>query len=219
VTGMSVQQAEIASKRLEILREMVPRLGRLAILFDVNYPASVREADNLDTAARHFRITLLRWGVRVIALRVGGRAVHPISWRQEFGRLKIEQAKRLKELELENSRLRKAVSDLTLDNLILQDKRLLGETSKPRASHRLPSVDEVGSNDGHCRAVIELSHNQTCSSLSIRRRSSRAKCESESSRAPMITIRSPRRASLTRASPQLPRSANANAWRPCRSIS
>jgi hypothetical protein len=35
--------------------------------------------------------------------------------------LKTEQAKRLKELELENSRLRKAVSDLTLDKLILQE--------------------------------------------------------------------------------------------------
>jgi len=36
-------------------------------------------------------------------------------WRQEFGGLKIEQVKRLKELKLENSRLRKAISDLTLD--------------------------------------------------------------------------------------------------------
>ena len=41
-------------------------------------------------------------------------------WRQEFGGLKTEQ-KRLKDLELENSRLRKAVSDLTLDKLILQE--------------------------------------------------------------------------------------------------
>jgi putative transposase len=40
---------------------------------------------------------------------------------QEFGGLKIEQVKRLKNLELENSRLRKAVSDLTLDKLILQE--------------------------------------------------------------------------------------------------
>ena len=38
-------------------------------------------------------------------------------WRQEFGGLKTEQVKRLKDLELENSRLRKAVSDLTLDGL------------------------------------------------------------------------------------------------------
>ena len=41
--------------------------------------------------------------------------------RQEFGGLKIEQVKRLKGLELENSRLRKAVSDLTLDKLIVQE--------------------------------------------------------------------------------------------------
>jgi hypothetical protein len=41
--------------------------------------------------------------------------------RQEFGGLKIEQVKRLKDVELENSRLRTAVSDLTLDKLILQE--------------------------------------------------------------------------------------------------
>src|SRR5262249_9720248 len=41
--------------------------------------------------------------------------------RQEFGGLKTEQVKRLKDLELENSRLREAVSDLTLDKLILQE--------------------------------------------------------------------------------------------------
>ena len=42
-------------------------------------------------------------------------------WRKEFGGLKLAQVKRLKELELENGRLRKAVSDLTLDKLILQE--------------------------------------------------------------------------------------------------
>jgi putative transposase len=41
--------------------------------------------------------------------------------RQEFGELKTEQVKRLKDLELENSRLRNAVSDLTLDKFILQE--------------------------------------------------------------------------------------------------
>ena len=41
--------------------------------------------------------------------------------RQEYGGLKSEQIKRLKELETENARLRKAVSDLTLDKLILQE--------------------------------------------------------------------------------------------------
>ena len=42
-------------------------------------------------------------------------------WRQEFGGLKTDQVKRLKELELENGRLRKVVSDLTLDKLILTE--------------------------------------------------------------------------------------------------
>lgn len=42
-------------------------------------------------------------------------------WRKEYGGMKVSQAKRLKELERENARLRKAVSDLTLDKLILQE--------------------------------------------------------------------------------------------------
>lgn len=42
-------------------------------------------------------------------------------WRKEYGGMKTTQVKRLKELEKENQRLRKAVSDLTLDKLILQE--------------------------------------------------------------------------------------------------
>ena len=42
-------------------------------------------------------------------------------WRKEYGGLKLDQAKRLKDLVMENSRLRKAVSDLTLDKLILKE--------------------------------------------------------------------------------------------------
>jgi hypothetical protein len=53
--------------------------------------------------------------------QIGVSEVTYYRWRQEFGGLKIEQVKRLKDLELENSRLRKAVSDLTLDKLILQE--------------------------------------------------------------------------------------------------
>jgi transposase-like protein len=52
--------------------------------------------------------------------QIGVSEVTYYRWRQEFGGLKIEQVKRLKELE-KNSRLRKAVSDLTLDKLILQE--------------------------------------------------------------------------------------------------
>src|SRR5262249_40423882 len=53
--------------------------------------------------------------------QIGVSEVTYYRWRQEFGGLKTEQVKRLKDLELENSRLRKAVSDLTLDKLILQE--------------------------------------------------------------------------------------------------
>jgi transposase-like protein len=42
-------------------------------------------------------------------------------WRAEFGGLKLDQVKRLKELERENGRLRKAVSDLTLEKVILKE--------------------------------------------------------------------------------------------------
>jgi putative transposase len=42
-------------------------------------------------------------------------------WRKEYGGLNVDQAKRLKELEKENARLRRAVSDLTLDKLILKE--------------------------------------------------------------------------------------------------
>jgi transposase-like protein len=42
-------------------------------------------------------------------------------WRQEFGGMSVSQAKRLKELEKENERLRKAVSELTLDKMILRE--------------------------------------------------------------------------------------------------
>ena len=42
-------------------------------------------------------------------------------WRAEYGGMKNDQVKRLKELEVENARLRRAVSDLTLDKLILTE--------------------------------------------------------------------------------------------------
>ncbi len=42
-------------------------------------------------------------------------------WRKEYGGLRIEQAKRLKELEKENTRLKKLVADISLDNAILKE--------------------------------------------------------------------------------------------------
>lgn len=42
-------------------------------------------------------------------------------WRTEYGGMRIDQAKRLKELEKENARLKKLVADLSLDNAILKE--------------------------------------------------------------------------------------------------
>ena len=53
--------------------------------------------------------------------QIGVSEVTYYRWRQEYGGLKADQVKRLKQLEQENSRLRRAVSDLTLDKLILQE--------------------------------------------------------------------------------------------------
>jgi transposase-like protein len=52
---------------------------------------------------------------------IGVTDVTYYRWRSEFGGLKTDQVKRMKDLELENQRLRKAVSDLTLDKLILAE--------------------------------------------------------------------------------------------------
>ena len=42
-------------------------------------------------------------------------------WRREFGGMKVDQARRLKELERENGRLKRAVANLTVDKLILEE--------------------------------------------------------------------------------------------------
>jgi len=66
---------------------------------------------------------LLGRGMKVpeVAKAIGIHEITYYRWRKEFGGMKISQAKRLKELEKENSRLRKAVSDLSLDKVILQE--------------------------------------------------------------------------------------------------
>ena len=52
---------------------------------------------------------------------IGVTEVTYYRWRSEYGGLKGDQVKRLKELETENARLRRAVSDLTLDKQILRE--------------------------------------------------------------------------------------------------
>ena len=56
-----------------------------------------------------------------ICRRIGVSEQSYYRWRREYGGLKVDQARRLKELEQENTRLKRAVADLTLDKLILKE--------------------------------------------------------------------------------------------------
>jgi len=66
---------------------------------------------------------LLDRGKRVaeVVKELGIHEVTYYRWRKEYGGMRVDQMKRLKELEQENVHLRKAVSDLTLDKMILQE--------------------------------------------------------------------------------------------------
>ena len=59
--------------------------------------------------------------IELICRELGVSVVTYYKWRKEYGGMGIDQARRLKELEIENRRLKTAVADLTLDNQILKD--------------------------------------------------------------------------------------------------
>jgi putative tryptophan/tyrosine transport system substrate-binding protein len=64
VTGMSNQGADIASKRLEFLRQVVSPLRRLALLFDAGYSGAVLEKDEVQATARALHLEVASYGVR-----------------------------------------------------------------------------------------------------------------------------------------------------------
>ncbi len=77
--------------------EIVAKLRQVDVL--------VAQGQTIDAAARSIGVTQTTYH----------------RWRNEFGGLKLDQVKRLKELEAENARLRRAVADLTLDKVILTE--------------------------------------------------------------------------------------------------
>ena len=74
--------------------------------------AKLRQVDVLVSQGQH---------VADAVRSIGVSEVTDYRWRQEYGGLKADQVKRLKELETENARLRRAVPDLTLDKRILKE--------------------------------------------------------------------------------------------------
>lgn len=63
-TGLSMEAATTAGKRLELLRDLVPNLHHLAVLFDAGYPAAVRESDEVQAAARALGVDVALHGIR-----------------------------------------------------------------------------------------------------------------------------------------------------------
>lgn len=59
--------------------------------------------------------------VAEVIRQLGVNKITYYRWRREYGGMKVEQAKRLKDLEKENARLKKLVADLSLDNSILKE--------------------------------------------------------------------------------------------------
>jgi putative ABC transport system substrate-binding protein len=64
VTGLSIQQTDLAGKRLEILRDLLPNLHTLAILGNADSPNAVLEMGEADAAARRFGLAVVRSEVR-----------------------------------------------------------------------------------------------------------------------------------------------------------
>ena len=64
VTGLSTQQADLAGKKIELLREVVPGLRRLAIMGNVGYSASVYEMNEAQAAARKLGLEVITSGIR-----------------------------------------------------------------------------------------------------------------------------------------------------------
>ncbi|EKF17543.1 transposase [Nitratireductor pacificus pht-3B] len=87
-------------------------------------PQKKYKPEEIVAKLRQVDVLLSQGGGRSVGEAVRSIGVTQVTyyrWRREFGGLKGDQVKRLKELEKEDDRLRKAVSDLTLEKLILKE--------------------------------------------------------------------------------------------------
>ena len=85
-------------------------------------PKKIHKPEEVVAKLRQVDVLVSQGQTTADAIRsIGVTEVTYYRWRKEFGGLKADQVKRLKDLETENTRLRKAVADLTLDKLILKE--------------------------------------------------------------------------------------------------
>ena len=78
--------------------------------------------EQIITALREAEVGLARGkSVKLMSRELGITEQTYYRWRREYGGMKVSQARRLKELERENGRLKRAVADLTLDKRIVEE--------------------------------------------------------------------------------------------------
>ena len=85
-------------------------------------PRKIHKAEEIVSKLRQVDVLTSQGRAVADAVRsIGVTEVTYYRWRREYGGLQMVQVRRMKDLELENQRLRKAISDLTLDKLILAE--------------------------------------------------------------------------------------------------
>ena len=85
-------------------------------------PRRRHTAEEIINKLREVEVMIAAGGTVAEAVRrIGVSEQTFYRWRSEYGGLRVDQARRLKQLEAENSRLKRAVAELTLDNQILKE--------------------------------------------------------------------------------------------------
>lgn len=84
-----------------------------------------RKRHSPEEIIRHLRTVEISLGkgqtVESACRKIGVSEITYHRWKREYGGLRVDQAKKMKELEIENSRLKKLVADLSVDNSILKE--------------------------------------------------------------------------------------------------
>jgi transposase-like protein len=99
-----------------------PEVWLLSLMEERGMPTKKHKAEEIVAKLRQVDVLTAQGRPMAEAVRtIGVTEVTYYRWRSEYGGLKGDQVKRLKELEAENNRLRRAVSDLTIEKLILKE--------------------------------------------------------------------------------------------------
>ena len=85
-------------------------------------PRKIYKPEEIIAKLRQVEVLISQGKLAIDAIRsIGVTDTTYYRWHQEYGGLKVDQVKRLKELEAENARLRRTVWDLTLEKLVLKE--------------------------------------------------------------------------------------------------